>query len=209
MKVSVSILKEKDNYVDAINKLNDTSADYIHIDVMDNTFTDSSSFDLTKMDDINTSKKLDIHIMSTNLDYQIENAIKLKPEYITFHYESTNKIIKYINKIKDNNIKVGLAINPETNIDEIYSYLNNIDLVLVMSVVPGKGGQEFIMSTIDKLKKLKSFKTNFVINVDGGINNSTISYVKDYVDIVTSGSYVTSSDNYELSINSLKNNIDK
>ena len=152
MKVSVSVLKEKNNLEKVINRLNETTTDYIHLDIMDNTYTKSTSFKLESLKDIKTNKKYDIHIMSTNLDYQINEAIKLKPEYITFHYESTKSIIKYINLIKENNIKVGLAINPETSINKINEYLSLIDMVLVMSVKPGLGGQEFIDNTVIKLK---------------------------------------------------------
>ena len=205
MKISVSILKEKDDFINAIEKLNNTSTDYIHLDIMDSTFTKNSSFDLNDFYNIST-KKYDIHIMSTNLDYQINEAIKLNPEFITLHYESTNSIIKYINLIKENNIKVGLAVSPNTDIDKIKEYLSLVDLVLIMSVEPGLGGQEFILDTVNKLKELNKLKSKFLISVDGGINNETYKYVKDYVDIVVCGSYITNSDNYEEKINTIRNN---
>lgn len=205
MKISVSILKEKDDFINVIKKLNNTSTDYIHLDIMDSTFTKNSSFDLNDFYNVST-KKYDIHIMSTNLDYQINEAIKLNPEFITFHYESTNSIIKYINLIKENNIKVGLAVSPNTDINKIKEYLSLVDLVLIMSVEPGLGGQEFIIDTVNKLKELNKLKSNFLISVDGGINNETYKYVKDYVDIVVCGSYITNSDNYEEKINTIRNN---
>ena len=205
MKISVSILKEKDNFINAVEKLNNTSTDYIHLDIMDSTFTKNSSFDLNDFYNVST-KKYDIHIMSTNLDYQINEAIKLNPEFITFHYESTNSIIKYINLIKENNIKVGLAVSPNTDINKIKEYLSLVDLVLIMSVEPGLGGQEFIIDTVNKLKELNKLKSKFLISVDGGINNETFKYVKDYVDIVVCGSYITNSDNYEEKINLIRNN---
>ena len=205
MKISVSILKEKDDFINVIKKLNNTSTDYIHLDIMDSTFTKNSSFDLNDFYNVST-KKYDIHIMSTNLDYQINEAIKLNPEFITFHYESTNSIIKYINLIKENNIKVGLAVSPNTDINKIKEYLSLVDLVLIMSVEPGLGGQEFIIDTVNKLKELNKLKSKFLISVDGGINNETYKYVKDYVDIVVCGSYITNSDNYEEKINTIRNN---
>ena len=204
MKVSVSILKEKDSFKDVIKKIDNTSANYIHLDIMDGSFTNESSFSLSDFKNIRSNKKYDIHIMSTNLDKIIKEAIKLNPEFITFHYEATNSIIKYINLIKENNIKVGLAINPDTNITKIKEYLTNIDLVLVMSVIPGRSGQKFMMSTIDKLKELKKLNKGALISVDGGINNETYNFVKDYVDIVVSGSYITDSTDYESLINTLK-----
>ncbi|MBO6195120.1 MAG: ribulose-phosphate 3-epimerase [Bacilli bacterium] len=204
MKVSVSILKEKSRLDYVIDKLQNTSADYIHIDIMDSTFTEENSFLLSELTNIKTNKKYDIHIMSTNLDYQINEAIKLNPEYITFHVESTKDVRKYIDLIKNNNIKVGLAINPKTRLWKIKKYLNMIDLVLVMSVEPGKGGQQFIPSIIKKIKKLKKKQNNFLINVDGGINDETVDKVKEYVDIVVSGSYITNNEDYESKIVSLK-----
>ncbi len=204
MKISVSILKEKDNLKKIISKLDDTSADYIHLDIMDSTFTKNSSFSLEEIKEINSSKKYDIHIMSTNLDYQINEAIELKPEYISFHVESTKDVLKYINLIKSNNIKVGLAINPKTSLWKIRKYLEIVDLILVMSVEPGEGGQAFIPSTIKKLKRLKNKKGNFLISVDGGINSETIFNVKDYIDIAVSGSYITSSEDIDNKIMSLK-----
>jgi len=203
MKVSVSILKEKNNIKEAIDKINNTTADYIHLDIMDGTFTDESSFELKEFDV--TYKKYDIHIMSTNLDYQIKEAIKLNPEYISFHFEATKEIDKYIKIIKDNNIKVGLAISPKTRIYKIKKYLKNIDMLLILSVNPGMGGQTYIDSITKKIKKANKIKNGFVISVDGGINNSTIHNIKDYIDIVVSGSYITDSNNYEEKIMSLKN----
>lgn len=202
MEVSVSILKEKDNIEEVVKKLSKTDCDYIHVDIMDNTFTDSYSFELSDFLTINTRKKLDIHIMSTNLDYQIKEAIKLDPEYITFHVEATKDIDKYIDLIKKYNIKVGLSISPETSIEKIKEYEDKIDLLLVMSVVPGKGGQKFIPETIDKLKGIKN--NNYLISVDGGINDETIKLVNKYVDIAVAGSYITSSDDYQEAINKLR-----
>lgn len=209
MKVAVSILSEKENYKEAINKLNMTDADYLHLDIMDGSFTESISFNIDESKEIVSlsNKKLDVHIMSTNLDTIIDEYIILKPNNITFHIEN-KKIDKYIKKIKDNGIKVGLAINPDTNIDIILPYLDKIDTILVMSVVPGKGGQKFMESVIPKLKYLKENKDkyNYEIEVDGGINSDTVNFVKDYVDIVVSGSFITNSNDYQESIDELKKN---
>ncbi len=205
MKVSVSILSEKNNYKEALYKINKTNADYLHLDVMDGSFTSSKSFTMDEIIDIsNTSnKKLDIHVMSKNLDILIDNLIKLNPEFITIHSEIENKKI-YIKKIKENNIKVGLALNPQTNIDILYNYIDKIDLILVMSVNPGAGGQSFTKEVIPKLKKLKELNNNCLIEVDGGINKESINYVKNYVNIVVSGSYITNSNNYQKSIDDLR-----
>ncbi len=207
MEISVSILSEKDNYKEAINKLNDSIANYLHLDIMDNTFTNTISFSLKEVKEIVklNKKKLDIHIMSNNLDNILNDYIKLKPDIISIHLEAANDIKRYINQIKDNNIKVSLAINPDTNIEELYPYLNDIDQILVMSVTPGKGGQEYIKSTNKKIKKLYKLKTkyNFDIEVDGGINDITIKKIKKYLDVVAVGSYITRKNDYNCQIKSL------
>ena len=202
MEVSVSILKEKDNINEVIKRLNDTNTDYIHLDIMDGTFTENSSFEISEFLTIDTNKKYDVHIMSTNLDYQIKEAIKLNPEFITFHVEATSDVNKYIKMIKKENIKVGLSINPDTNLDKVSEYINDIDLLLIMSVVPGMGGQKFINKTVDKLKLINK-KRDYLVSVDGGINNETLDLVKDYVDIVVAGNYITSASNYQERINTL------
>ena len=206
MKVSVSILKEKNNIEETIKKINNTNASFVHLDIMDGTFTNTTSFKLNELLNINSKKKYDIHIMSTNLDYQIKEAIKLKPEFITFHYESTKDVLKYIKLVKDNNIKVGLAINPKTSIWKVKKYFNFIDLLLIMSVEPGMGGQEFKLSVIKKINKINKKKNDFLSSVDGGINDKTIGLIRDKVDIIVSGSYITNSENYDEVINKLIEN---
>ncbi len=206
MKVSVSILSEKENYKEAIYKLNNTNADYLHLDIMDGSFTNNKTFSIVESNIISKliNKKLDVHIMSTNLDKIIDEYLSLNPDIITFHIENDN-IDKYICKIKEKNTKVGLAINPDTNINIIDKYLDKVDLILIMSVMPGLGGQSFIDVT-DKVKYLKQSqnKYNYLIEIDGGINSDTINIVRDYVDIVVSGSYITSKDDYQSAIDSLK-----
>ena len=202
MKISVSILGCLENYKESVLKLNETTSDYLHLDIMDNTFTDTISFkyDDSKIISNLSDKKLDIHIMSNNLDNILYDYIKLNPDIISFHYEAVKDINKYIKILKENNIKASLAINPDTDIDEIVEYLNDLDLVLVMGVQAGYGGQKYIETTTDKLRKLKK-----IIEVDGGINDETINLVKDYVDIVVSGNYITKSENYQIQINTLIN----
>ena len=208
MEISVSILSELNNYEDVVTKLNNTSSNYLHLDIMDNTFTNTESFsyeDSIKINNLN-KKKLDVHIMSNKLDSILDEYIKLNPDIISFHYEAVKDIKKYINKIKENNIKVGLAINPGTDVSEIYPYLNDIDIVLVMGVQAGYGGQKYIPDVTKKLKLLKEIQNNYKykIEIDGGINDTIIKEIKDYVDIVVSGSYITKSNDYDEQINSLQ-----
>ena len=209
MLISVSFLKNKDGNYETINKLNNTSCDYIHIDIMDGKFTKNKNFEYSEIEELfkNNKKRLDVHLMVEDAYSYIEDYIKLKPDFITFHIESKSDINKCIKLVKDNNIKVGLAINPETRIYSILPYINDIDLVLVMSVVPGEGGQAFIKDVVKKINELKALqrKYKYVINVDGGINNETIKLVNS--DMIVSGSYITMSDNFNENINKLKEQI--
>ena len=203
MKVSVSILKKANNYKEEVKKINKTSTDYLHLDILDNTFAPNFSFNLIDFASLKIDKPLDIHIMSTNLDYQVKEAIKLKPKFITIQYESTKDISKYIKMIKDNNIKVGLAINPNTWLFRIKKYLNQVDMIIVMGVYAGFGGQKFIPKTIKRLKKLNTFGRKYILSLDGGVNKEVIDQVKDYIDIAVVGSYVTASDDYEKQIKNI------
>ena len=208
MKVSVSILKENDNIENVIKKINLTDADYIHIDVQNNTYTENYSFpveDFKNINDYNT-KKLDIHLMCTEPLDLIEDYSKLNPEYITFHIEAVNDPYKYIKLIKSYGIKVGIALNPETDVNKITEYLPYIDMVLVMSVTPGKGGQSFLDNTSYKMEELYNLKDryNYIISADGGINDKTINIVNKYLDMVVSGSFITNNEDFQKQINLLK-----
>ncbi len=206
MKVSVSILRNKDKIKETIKSLNNTHADFIHLDILDGTFTEEPSFELCSFKKIKNDIPYDIHIMSTNMEFQINEAVKLNPEIITIQYEACKKkeIAKYIDYIKENGILVGLAINPRTSIRKIKKYLDKIDYLLVMSVVAGLPGQEFIPKTIKKIKKIRKINPNFLIGVDGGINYENTKELVNLVDILVVGSYVTETDYYEDQILKLK-----
>lgn len=206
MKVSVSILKEYDNMELAIKKVNESNADFLHVDVMDGKFVDNNKFPLEIMNKVKSlsSKKLDVHLMIESANMVKEYA-KIIPEFLTFHVEIINdsSLIKYIKSL---GIKVGLAINPETDINKLIPYINNIDLVLFMSVNPGLGGQSFKEEVLQKVIKLKTIApSNLIISIDGGINNNNIEKCKDAgCNMVVAGSYITNSDNYDTMINNLK-----
>ena len=211
MKVSTSILSIKDNFNDNIKILDNSGTDYIHLDIMDGRFVTNKTWNYDDIKDVlkDLSTPLDIHLMVSDLDYYISKFSQLKPNNITFHLEATKNISKYINMLHDKNINVGLAIKPNTDINLILPYLKDIDLVLVMSVEPGAGGQKFIESSCDKIKVLKEIKKlydyNYIIEVDGGINADTIKLVSDSgVELVVSGSYITNSNNYKERINILR-----
>ena len=209
MKISTSFLSCK-KLEKGIEELNLTDTDYIHVDFIDGKFVVGKTIPFRKLKKIPklTSKRLDVHLMTNKLDKYIKKFLALNCEYITFHIEATKTPEKYISMIHSYGIKCGIAINPSTNIDTIIPYLDMIDLVLVMSVVPGYGGQSFIEETIIKLDKLKKYvkkeNLDIIINVDGGINNETIVKVKPYADMVVSGSYITNSSNYQETIDTLR-----
>ena len=206
MELSVSILSIKENIVKKIDELNNLPIDYIHVDVMDGIFVKNRT-ELLDVVKNNCKKPIDVHLMVEDVEKYVEEYKKLNPTYITFHFETFNNIDRIINLIKDNNIKVGISVKPSTDVALLVPYLNKIDLVLVMTVEPGKGGQEF-MSTMDyKIKDLveirKNNNFNYKIEVDGGINDKTINSVKD-ADIVVVGSYITCSSNYAGKIKTIK-----
>lgn len=206
MKVSVSILKEYDRLINAVKKVNDSNADFLHIDVMDGKFVNNTKFTKEMVKDIISisKKKIDLHLMVEDLDLIKEYAL-LKPDMLTFHVEVIDDF-KIIDYVKNHGIKVGLAINPETKIDKLAQYVDDIDLVLFMSVTPGEGGQEFKEEVIDKIINFKKLAPkDLIISIDGGVNNKTVSLCK-YAgcDMVVSGSFITNSSNYSDRINELK-----
>ncbi|MBR3162291.1 MAG: ribulose-phosphate 3-epimerase [Bacilli bacterium] len=210
MKISASILSSN-NRIESVKKLNRTNTSYIHIDVMDGKFVEDKQF--SKVNEINsinimTNKKLDIHLMVENPKYYLRKLKGMNIEFVTVHLEIDKEINSIIKTIKGKGYKVGLAIKPETDIKKVEPYLNDIDLVLVMSVEPGKGGQKFKSTTTKKIKELKKIiednNYNVLIEVDGGINNETIEKLSD-ADIAVVGSYITNNSDYYKKIQDLLN----
>ncbi len=214
MEIAVSFLKSKFNLKDTINKINDTNADYIHVDVMDGDFVPNKTSNYYEIKDIlqHSNKLLDIHLMVSNPTKYILEYKNLKPKYITIHSEINKNIDDLIDLIKSFNIEVGISINPKTSVEDIMKYLDKVDNVLVMSVEPGIGGQRFmdsILYKIDILNKIrKEKKLNYKISIDGGINNESIKKVIK-ADFVISGSYICMSDNYQDKIDSLRSHYEK
>lgn len=192
MKLSISLLSIK-NRLEFIKKINDYDIDYIHIDVMDNTFTNNVAYSIEEINEINkiSNKKLDIHLMVNDPIKYINNFNNMNIEYIIFHVEIDKDINNLINTVHGMGYKCGLAINPNTNIDVLEQYINNIDLILVMSVMPGYGGQLFINSIYNKLESLRNKYKNITISVDGGINQDNIYKLSSLVDMVVIGSYLS------------------
>lgn len=206
-KISVSFLSSKD-IIDDLIELESTNVDYIHVDVMDGKFVKNKNLPFKVLNRLSyvLKKRLDVHLMVKKPLKFIEKYATLNTEYITVHVELDDKIKdEAIEVIKSYGIKCGLAINPNTDINLLENYLDKIDMILVMSVEPGKGGQSFIEETTKKISDIKSMikKRKILINVDGGINDKTISKVAD-TDIVVSGSYVINSDDFQTRINELR-----
>ena len=208
MKVSVSFLSSK--YIPRdLKLLNDTDVDYIHLDIMDGKFVENKTMPFREMKHVSdyTSKRLDVHLMVEDPSNYIPLYAELNTEYITFHVEVDEDIESNLKMIKDYSIKCGFSFCPETKVCSLIPYLPYLDMILIMSVVPGKGGQSFIPETVEKIKEVRklieSYNLDIVINVDGGINNITKENCLD-CDILTSGSYVINSDNFQEKISSLR-----
>lgn len=206
MELSVSILNASDKKK-TIDILNDADISYIHLDVMDGNFVSKKSLPLEEINELVaiTKKRIDIHLMVSNPIEYIENIEKSKNiEYITIHLEIEKDIKETLLKIKSYGYKAGLSIKPNTDINKLLPYLEYIDLILLMTVEPGLGGQPFMETSIEKINQLKKLVDNKIkIEVDGGINNITINSVKK-ADIAVVGSYITTSENMIEKIKELK-----
>ena len=208
--ISVSFLTSKD-IPKTLKKLNETDADYIHLDIMDGKYVSNKTLPFSEMKNIYkfTDKRLDVHLMVDSPSKYIKNYASLNTEYISIHLDTKEDLLANLKLIKSYGIKAGVAINPDEEVSLLTPYLPYIDLILVMGVNPGMGGQKFISKTIDKLKELQVLRKeypnfNFKISVDGGVNNIIASKVINYTNIIVSGSYVLNSNDYQKQINSLR-----
>lgn len=206
MKLSVSLLNAEDKNK-TTKKINNTEIDYFHIDVMDGKFVSQLSFSLKEIQEISkiSRKPLDIHLMVEDPSLIIEDLKELSNiNNISIHIEIDKDINKILSKIKECGVKRGLAIKPNTDINLLKPYLDNIDIILIMTVEPGYGGQPFIESSVERIKKIKELIEgyNILLEVDGGINDKTIKKIS-LSDIAVVGSYITTSDNMEERINNL------
>lgn len=218
VEVATSLLSiDKENSIKTIYDIEASKTDYFHIDVMDGEFVQNNTIE-TMMEYTEYIKqvantKVEVHLMVNNAETFIKEYVDMQVNCIIFHIESVKdkeQVLKLISYIKENNIQVGLSLNPNTNIEDIYEYIPYIHRVLVMSVNPGKGGQKFITDTTKKIEKLKAYidENNYDIDieVDGGINNKTVANVVEAgANILVAGNYIISSNNYAEAIKSLKN----
>lgn len=206
MKISVSILNSEDKK-EMIKTLNNTNISYIHMDVMDGQFVPQRTLPYPELKELSSisTKKLDIHLMMNSPEEYIDNIKDLDNiENITIHLEIEKNIKEILSKIKSLEFKRGLSIKPNTDINKLVPYLDDIDLILVMTVEPGLGGQQFLESSTKRLKEIKELigTRDILLEVDGGINNNTINLVKD-ANIAVVGSYITKSTDPVSQINSL------
>jgi len=208
MKIAASFLDIKEPKCEELTKLDSLDVDYIHLDVMDGIFVENKTYTYEEFYNITrlTTKPKDIHLMVSDVKKYIDEFSKMKPEFLTFHYEAVSEVSSVINYIKELGIKVGMSIKPSTDVAEIAKYLPYLDLVLVMSVEPGRGGQAFIEESTKKIEQLYNLREkenyNYVIEVDGGINDTTIR--KCYkADMCVVGSFITKQ-NYEEALRKLR-----
>ena len=206
IKIATSILNSEDK-IESIKKLNNTNTDYIHIDVMDNEFVPNYSLPVSVVNELSkyTNIPFDIHLMVNNPEDFIKNLTAKNTICITIHIEINKDLHNLIKLIKSYNYQVGLAIKPNTNINTLDEYINEIDKVIVMSVEPGFGGQKYIENSTNRCIEIKEKRKDIILEIDGGINNDTINKVKDIVDIAVVGSYITNNTDYQKAINDLKN----
>lgn len=194
-----------------IKKVETSGADWIHVDVMDGHFVPNITIGIPVVKSLRkvTDLPLDVHLMIENPEKYVEDFANAGADIITFHYEAmedATKTFKLIRKIKDLGKKAGLSIKPKTSPNEILDFLSELDLLLVMTVEPGFGGQKFMQDCADKIPTIKEHSPkNLIIQVDGGINDQTAQIcTKLGARSLVAGSFIYKSENIEQAIKSLK-----
>ncbi len=195
-----------------IEMVNNSEADWIHVDIMDGVFVPNISFGMPVLKVISkySTKTVDVHLMIVDPDRYIKTFADLGSEILTVHYEACNHLHRTLQAIKANGMKAGVSLNPHTNINVLEDTIKDIDLVLIMSVNPGFGGQSFIENTYSKIKQLKEIikrkGASTIIEIDGGVTDKNIEkLVEAGADVLVAGSFVFKSDNPKETIKNLKN----
>lgn len=217
VQVGTSLLNANENKIlDIIHNLDNAKTDYFHIDVMDGEFVKNDTHDkmLTICEYITHVSRtpMDVHLMVKDVKNFVDSYAIFNPNTITFHYEACkdeNEVMELIKYVKEKARKVGLAISPETEVEKIKKFLPYVHEVLVMTVVPGEGGQKLIPETINKIEELSKIRDDenldFDIEVDGGINVENSDDLKENgADILVAGSAILNSKNYKKTIKDLK-----
>lgn len=180
-----------------IEMINTSEADWFHIDIMDGVFVPNISFGMPVLDAINkhAKKTIDVHLMIVDPDRYITTFKKLGADVLTVHYEACTHLHRTLQAIKAEGMKTGVALNPHTNVDLLEDVIQDIDVVCIMSVNPGFGGQSFIKNTYAKVEKLKALinrkNASTIIEIDGGVTNKNAKQLADAgADVLVAGSYV-------------------
>jgi len=182
-----------------------SNADYLHIDVMDGHFVPNITFGPVVIKNIKTDLVKDVHLMIENPMNFIEEFVKSGANIITIHYEACKNILETIDKIHSFGVKAGLSLNPDSRIENIIDFIPKIDMILIMAVNPGFGGQKFIPEVLDKIKKLREMYPEIDIEVDGGINEETAKIAKENgANVFVSGSYIFNSKSPSKNIEKLR-----
>lgn len=212
IKIAPSILSADFSVLgEEIKNIEKANADWVHIDVMDGHFVPNISFGVPIIKSIRkvTTMPFDVHLMIENVDKYIPEFANAGADYITIHQESGNHMDRSVQLIKSLGKKAGISLNPATPIGSIEYLLPKIDLILIMSVNPGFGGQKFIEYTLDKIRLLKEFRDknnlNYLIEIDGGVNTENVkTIIEAGVDVIVAGNAIFKSDNYGETIRKLR-----